>query len=483
MSAALAIPTPSVPPAVEDADRQVMCSRLFQTTMRIALGLTEASGNLADASTVLSNQTETIHEVVAATQQMSVANKHVADKLKTVGAKAHEIGHNVADATGRIAEEMSAARADVERLAQAANEIDVQVVAAAAQVDDLRKSSIGIMNIAREIQLLAVNAGVEAARHGASGRGFAVIAEAVKKLADQTRAATDMTEKHLVKLAATMERLQTQGQVNLESARNADAEMAKAEDRIRELLGGRDALVSVVEELERSVPHVQANADACRAVLGNLKASSGGVDEASTGIGSAVEQFQRLVGLSEDMSGILMAASSELPVSGLANACVTTAQRISQVFEAAIASGRIRMEQLFDERYRPIEGSDPQQFMTAFTAFTDQVLPEIQEPLLASDRRIMFCAAADRNGYMPTHNKRFSLPQGPDPVWNAQNARNRRIFNDRTGITSVRNRKPVLLQTYRRDMGGGVFAVINELASPIIVSGRHWGGFRIGFKL
>ncbi len=483
MSAALAIPTPSAPPAVDDVDWQIMCSRLFQTTMRIALGLTEASGNLADASTGLSTQTETIHEVVAATQQMSVANKHVADKLKTVGAKAHEIGHKRGrrHGTDRRGDERRPRRRRAAGLA--ANEIDVQVVAAAAQVDDLRKSSIGIMNIAREIQLLAVNAGVEAARHGASGRGFAVIAEAVKKLADQTRAATDMTEKHLVKLAATMERLQTQGQVNLESARSADTEMAKAEERIRELLGGRDALVSVVEELERSVPHVQANADACRVVLGNLKASSGGIDEASGGIGAAVEQFQRLVSLSEDMSGVLMSASSDLPVSGLASACVAAAQRISQVFEAAIASGRIRVEQLFDERYQPIEGSDPQQYMTAFTAFTDQVLPDIQEPLLTSDRRIMFCAAADRNGYMPTHNKRFSQPQGPDPVWNAQNARNRRIFNDRTGITSVRNRKPVLLQTYRRDMGGGVFAVINELASPILVSGRHWGGFRVGFKL
>ncbi len=483
MSAALATLPTQATPKMGDGETQIMCSRLFQTTMRIALGLTEASGNLADASDVLSSQTETIHEVVSATQQMSVANKHVADKLKSVGAKAHEIGHGVADATGRIAEDMGAARVNVGRLAQAAGEIDVHVLAAAAQVDDLKKSSSGIMNIAREIQLLAVNAGVEAARHGTLGRGFAVIAEAVKKLADQTRAATDLTEKHLVKLAATMEQLQTQGQLNLESARSADAEMVRAEDRIRELLGGREALVSVVAELEQSVPHVQANAEACRSVLGSLREGSGRIDKASADIGSAVEQFRRLVGLSEDMSGTLMAFSTDLPVSGLATACAATAQRISEIFTAAVSSGRIRSDQLFDEQYRPIEGTNPQQFLTAFTAFTDQVLPEIQEALLGSDRRIMFCAAADRNGYMPTHNKRFSQPQGPDPVWNAQNARNRRIFDDRTGLASVRNRKPVLLQTYRRDMGGGVFAVINELASPIIVSGRHWGGFRIGFKL
>ncbi len=88
----------------------------------------------------------------------------------------------------------------------------------------------------------------------------------------------------------------------------------------------------------------------------------------------------------------------------------------------------------------------------------------------------------DRNGYLPTHNRKFSQPPSQDPDWNAQNCRNRRIFNDRTGLASARNTRPILLQTYRRDMGGGQFVVMNELAAPIMVEGRHWGAFRIGFR-
>jgi len=96
---------------------------------------------------------------------------------------------------------------------------------------------------------------------------------------------------------------------------------------------------------------------------------------------------------------------------------------------------------------------------------------------------VVFCAAIDRNGFLPTHNRKFSQAQGPDPVWNAANCRNRRMFNDRVGLAAGRNTKPFLLQTYRRDMGGGQFAQMKDVSAPVFVQGRHWGGVRIGYKI
>lgn len=61
-------------------------------------------------------------------------------------------------------------------------------------------------------------------------------------------------------------------------------------------------------------------------------------------------------------------------------------------------------------------------------------------------------------------------------------SRYRRIFNDRTGLASARNARPFLLQTYRRDMGGGRFVVLKEATAPIHVGGRHWGGLRLAFN-
>jgi methyl-accepting chemotaxis protein len=87
----------------------------------------------------------------------------------------------------------------------------------------------------------------------------------------------------------------------------------------------------------------------------------------------------------------------------------------------------------------------------------------------------------DLNGYLPTHNRKFSQPQSDDPVWNAANCRNRRIFDDRVGLKAGRNTAPFLLQVYRRDMGGGSFRMMKDLSAPIRVHGRHWGGLRLAY--
>ena len=114
----------------------------------------------------------------------------------------------------------------------------------------------------------------------------------------------------------------------------------------------------------------------------------------------------------------------------------------------------------------------------------EQLLPPIQEPLLASDKRMTFCAAVDRNGYLPVHNRIYSKPQKPDdPAWNLANCRNRRIFDDRAGLCAARNARPYLIQSYPRDMGNGVVIMMREIDAPIRVFGKHWGGFRTAYKI
>jgi methyl-accepting chemotaxis protein len=131
----------------------------------------------------------------------------------------------------------------------------------------------------------------------------------------------------------------------------------------------------------------------------------------------------------------------------------------------------------------PVAGSNPEQVTTRFTAFTDKYLPEVQEEILGRSEKIVFCAAVDTKGYLPTHIRKFSQPQGKDPVWNAANCRNRRIFNDRVGLTAGQHTEPFLLQLYRRDMGGGKFVMMKDLSVPIYVQGTHWGGFRLAYKM
>jgi methyl-accepting chemotaxis protein len=134
------------------------------------------------------------------------------------------------------------------------------------------------------------------------------------------------------------------------------------------------------------------------------------------------------------------------------------------------------------KNYRPIVGSNPQQCLTRFVRFTDALLPALPEPVLDLDPRIVSCVAVDRNGLLPTHNRKFSQLQGDDVAWNTANCCNRRLFNDRVGLAAGRSTKKFLLQSYRRDVGGGHFVAMKAVWAPIMVADRHWGGLRIGYK-
>ncbi len=131
----------------------------------------------------------------------------------------------------------------------------------------------------------------------------------------------------------------------------------------------------------------------------------------------------------------------------------------------------------------PVLGTSPQQVMTKFATLAERLFPDLQEPMLELDPKIVFAGTVDRNSYVPMHNKQFSKPQRRgDVAWNTANSRNRMIFTDRTGLSAARNREPFLLQTYWRVMGGGHIVLLKDVSAPIWVRGRHWGAFRIGYR-
>jgi len=157
---------------------------------------------------------------------------------------------------------------------------------------------------------------------------------------------------------------------------------------------------------------------------------------------------------------------------------------LHRIFERGIATGAITMDDMFDDNYVEIAGSNPTQYRTRILPWADQALPPFQEAFLARDPRMTFCVMIDRNGYLPVHNRIYSQPQRPgDVVFNTANSRNRRIFNDPAGLAAGRNTRSFLIQSYARDMGGGKMVMMREIDVPVKVRGRHWGGFRTAYKL
>jgi len=192
----------------------------------------------------------------------------------------------------------------------------------------------------------------------------------------------------------------------------------------------------------------------------------------------------QFTGLSTARREVIAAVLSDIQArdSRMADLCKEVTTEVTRLFEQGVRDKSLSRDDLFDEAYQPIEGSDPPQVMARFTTFTDRVLPPIIDRAVERMPGIVFCLAIDRNAYVPTHNSQYSKPQRPgDPVWNTANCRNRRIFNDRAGLLSAHNREPVFFQTYDRDMGGGKVVFLKEVDCPITIGGAHWGGVRLAY--
>ena len=235
--------------------------------------------------------------------------------------------------------------------------------------------------------------------------------------------------------------------------------------RIGTLLGIVGGFSELDDALREDVEHATATANEVVALEGKAMPMPNFAEPEDT---QGIKKRIASVGNAYDYDFIVMARKA--------------GKKVADLLETAVDKNQLSLIDLFDEDYLPIVGSDPQQYTTKFLEFAEHHFPDIQEAILADNSSIVFAIAVDRNGYVPAHNKKYSFRQGSDPVWNAAHCRNRRIFDDRTGIVAAGNTSPILLQTYLRDMGGGEVAIMKDASTPITVKGRHWGAFRLGYQ-
>ncbi len=450
---------------------------------RLGVAIADIVGLISDLSEDGQRQSQATRGVIEAAREMSAATATLDKVMAETLSAAHDTRDVIGNSAKILGDVVQSSARTMNALGDGALKVRETLVAVEATTARVNAASASIGQIARETKLLALNASVEAARAGEAGAGFAIIAQAVKTLADQIHGFSGEITTQLASMKDALAQLQVQAQANADAANEAAGHTAaatEATESLARVVGSADALVKGIESMRGPV---ESNVEGFAAVQNGLDGLSQSIARSKSHLDAAEKRAESILTISEEFILFVADSGVETADTPFIDEVRAQADRISALFESAVAAGEITMSDLFDTNYREIPGSNPKQVMTRFTAFTDRVLPAIQEPVLKIDPRVTFCAAVDRNGYLPTHNKIYSHPQGPDPVWNVSNCRNRRIFDDRTGLSAGRNTKPFLVQTYRRDMGGGKFALMKDCSAPIFVNGKHWGGLRLAYKV
>jgi len=456
-------------------DHQLVVDFVNQST-GLAHDIVDVACNVRELSYKIAAQQAHVSEVSDGTTLLQQQNTHIGETAEHVTKAAQDANDQIQRSTIAVRGSLSA----ISELGETVTEGSHLISSFAETLGRVRAFAQSIEVIASQTHLLALNATIEAARAGDAGRGFAVVAKEVKALAEKTAQATKSISATVLDLEHKAQRLSIQGVESAEVAKRAE----DSTSAIFETLGTIERCVSqFVDEISK----IDASAKAVQKKGAHMMSA---VNSLSNGFYSATSHFElieksidHLQSVSETLLTTTITTDVKTPHSDFVQEAIRLASNISKLISDAVETGAIKFTEAFDKNYCSIVGSNPSQFETNYCKLFDRLLQPLFDEALNFDPRVVFCAAVDENGFLSTHNSKFSRPQGPDAVWNAANCRNRRFFKDRVGLAAGQNKKSFLLQTYSRDMGGGRFAPMVDVSAPIYIKGQHWGGLRLAYAL
>lgn len=397
--------------------------------------------------------TQTLNTISDNTQQIASSTSENLDSARQAMTELQSVNQNMETMLGQI------------------HQHDTSIRQMGDKSRDIRKIISTIQGISFQTGLLSLNAAVEAARAGQAGKGFSVVASEVKKLAEQANHASEQIAGQITDMLTSIDRALNESKAINEAAGHTMNASRTAYDSYAGMIRDFEENHNLLTHITASVEEISAANMQTHEQVENINELSMIVAEKTDSSEEVATDLQKT---SEDLQELV---SRFITGEGPFEQVLSSARQFREQATEQITNLAKSGTNLFDTSYQQVPGTQPTKYRTSYDQVFAQRLQPLCDQVLKQVASGIYAICVDTNGYAPTHNSQYTRPLSGDPAIDTLNSRDKRLFNDKTGLRSARNSESFLLQTYMRDTG----EILSDLSLPVHINGRHWGGVRIGF--
>ncbi|QDU32851.1 Methyl-accepting chemotaxis protein PctA [Poriferisphaera corsica] len=273
-------------------------SDVMRLTLDVASASTQIAASSEEIAAGMEEQSGQVQEISTAVEEMSASINEVAQKSHDANSSAGDAKQVALDGGDIVQQTMSGM-----------NEIETVVSDSSLSIGELGKQGerIGeiievINDIADQTNLLALNAAIEAARAGEHGRGFAVVADEVRKLADRTTKATDGVSELISGIQAgthqAVEKMSSGTEIvgkGVDSARRAGESLNNIVDGAENVAEMVQSIAAAAEQQSAASEQISRNIQSIAAVTHQSREGTQQASVAAAGLSEKAESLKQLV--------------------------------------------------------------------------------------------------------------------------------------------------------------------------------------------